>query len=238
MSGKINSGKNQYAEYLNDEFTARGLKVKQDLYAGDLKRFSVDDFKVLGKVLKEKVEAIKAQFGAFFDAKDGYSLGLQQAITDSLDELTFVDDNFFEDKTDITRVLLQTYGTEIARKRFDDHFWIKTMAERINGDTENDVLIVTDARFPNEIEDIQAYINGWRVVPIRINRDIPRDAIQQEHPSEVALDDYCCFEYIIDNNGTLEDLKESSVRVTEDILNGDDLKNANMWDGMSNPFDT
>jgi len=221
VSGKINSGKNQFATFLENDFTKKGLKVKQDLYAGDLKNFSCQDFKVLGDVLRHKVDAIKATIGVYFSSKYGLPVEIQKNIEELLDEFTFTKDNFYEDKTDITRVLLQSYGTDIARKRFDDHFWIKTMANRIN-DTKNiDVIIVTDVRFPNELEDISSYTKGWRIVPIRIEREIPRNQIMNEHVSETALDDYKFWEYIVDNNGTLEDLGDSSVAIIEDLLISD-----------------
>ncbi len=221
LSGKINCGKNQLAEYLKTDFESKGLKVKQDLYAGDLKDYSVEDFKTLGSVLRSSVDKIKANIGVYFDLTDKVALDAQQSIFDSLEALTFKDFNFYEDKTDITRTLLQLYGTEIARKRFDTNFWLKKLADKINNDNENDVIIITDARFPNEIEDIQDYVNDWRFVPIRIEREIPRNALINEHSSEKALDDYKFWEYIVDNNGTLENLKESSSRAVDEILISD-----------------
>lgn len=219
LSGKINCGKNQYAKFLQEEFENKGLKVKQDLYAGDLKRFSSEDFEKLGHVLFNKVQEIKASFQMFSDIKYGIPPSVFDNVNNLLDGLTFKEENFWEDKTDITRVLLQLYGTEIARKRFDDDFWIKSLANRINGDNENDVIIITDARFPNELETIRDHVNdGWRVIPIRIEREIERDALHAEHSSETALDDYKWWEWIVDNNSTLEDLKLSSKVVTEDIL--------------------
>jgi hypothetical protein len=95
------------------------------------------------------------------------------------------------------------------------------MAERINNDKKTDVIIVTDVRFPNELEDIHDYTHGWRIVPIRIEREIPRNAIMNEHVSETALDDYKFWEYIVDNNGTLEDLRQSSVVMIENMLISD-----------------
>jgi hypothetical protein len=221
LSGKINSGKNQFATFLEEEFTKKGLKVKQDLYAADLKNYSYEDFKVLGEVLKNKVEAIKATIGVYFSSKYGLPLEIQSAVENMLNEFTYTKDNFYENKTDITRVLLQTYGTDIARKRFDDHFWIKKMAERVNGDRNTDVIIVTDVRFPNELEDIHDYVKGWRIIPIRIERDIPRQEIMNEHISETALDDYNFWEYIVDNNGTLEEFKESSIALINNMLISD-----------------
>ena len=222
LSGKINSGKNQYAMYLKDVFEENGLNVKQDLYASDLKHYSVEDFKILGNVLQAQVDKISATIGSYFNLTDNVSLDAQQAILDSLNELTFKDYNFYEDKTLITRTLLQLYGTDIARKRFDDQFWIKKMAERINNDTESDIIIITDVRFPNEIEDIYDYVNDCRIVPIRINRELNRTHVINEHPSETALDDYQFWEYIVDNNSTLDELKLSSKYVANDILLPDD----------------
>jgi len=218
LSGKINSGKNQYAEYLKEAFEAKGLNVKQDLYAKDLKDFSVTDFKTLGMALQSQVDTIKANIGVYFDLSDRVSIDAQQSILDSLTELTFKDYNFYEDKTLITRTLLQLYGTDIARKRFDDQFWIKKLAERINNDTESDVIIITDVRFQNELEDIHDFVDDCRIVPIRIERDLNRNTFTNEHPSETALDDYGFWEFIVDNNATLKDLKDSSIVVSEDIL--------------------
>lgn len=217
LSGKINCGKNQYAKFLQEEFEKHGLKVKQDLYAGDLKQFASEDFTTLGHTLFNKVQEIKASFQMFTDIRYGIPPAVFDNVNTLLDGLTFTEENFWEDKTDITRVLLQLYGTEIARKRFDDQFWIKSLAKRVNED-ENDVIIITDARFPNELEDIRDYVNNRRVIPIRIEREIDRNQLHGEHSSEKALDDYQWWEWIVDNNGTLEDLKASSEVVVEDIL--------------------
>jgi len=218
LSGKINSGKNQYAGYLKESFEEKGLVVKQDLYAGDLKRYSAEDFKLLGEILEHQINNIKATIGMYFDLTDKVSIDAQQSILDSLTELTFKEYNFYEDKTLITRTLLQIYGTNIARQRFDDQFWIKKLAERINNDNKSDVIIITDARFPNEIEDIHEFVDDCRIVPIRIERVLDRNDIINEHPSEIALDDYKFWEYIIDNNSSLEDFKSSSIYVSNDIL--------------------
>lgn len=218
LSGKINSGKNQYAKFLKYEFENRGLTVREDLYAKDLKDFCSEDFILLNSVLEQKVEEIKSNIGVYFNLYNKVSLDVQNMILNSLDNLTFNKNNFYEDKTDITRTLLQIYGTDIARKRFDDNFWIKKLAERINNDKTSDVIIITDVRFPNEINDLYEYIPNWRIVPILIERRLNRNEIINEHMSETALDDFKFWEYIVDNNSTLEDLKLSSQYVSIDIL--------------------
>jgi len=218
LSGKMRSGKNQYAEFLETEFINKGLSVSHDYYAKDLKDYSVQDFKILGDVLTQKVEALRAEIGMFFDMHNKGAINVQESIQKKLDELLFKPTNFYEDKTDITRALLQIYGTDIARKRFDDEFWVKRMAERINNDNKSDVIIVTDVRFPNELEGIHNYIKTRRIIPIRIERNIDRHNIAKEHESEIALDDYKFFEYVVDNNGTLENLKDSSKTMVDEIV--------------------
>ena len=214
LSGKINSGKNLYAEYLANEFKNKNVSVKQDLYASDLKNYSVNDFKLLGKILDDKVENVKSIIGMYFDPKFGLPMDVKDYIFNELDTFKFHDFNFFEDKTDITRVLLQIYGTDIARKRFDDHFWIKSMAKRIDNDT-SDVIIVTDVRFPNEIDELSQYLKEKHViVPVRIERGNEQQKHIKQHESETALDNYKYWEYIIDNNGTLDDLRKSANAVS------------------------
>ena len=50
LSGKINSGKNQYAEYLIEELENKGARVTQDLFAKDLKQYCSEDFEGLGEI--------------------------------------------------------------------------------------------------------------------------------------------------------------------------------------------
>ena len=219
LSGKLSSGKNQFAKYLEAGFISKGLSVKQDLYAYDLKQYSSEDFKLLGNVLKHKVDQVKASIGYMFNSKNGESIELQNSVFGLLDQFTFTDENFWEDKTDITRVLLQLYGTDIARKRFDDLFWIKKLGNRINDDKHTDVVIITDVRFANEIEDIHEFVKDRRIIPVRINRDMDRNDMIKQHISETALDDYNCFEYIISNDSTLDDLFASAHTLIDDIIN-------------------
>lgn len=95
---------------------------------------------------------------------------------------------------------------------------VKTLCKEILSKKEYDNMfysqqnwIITDVRFPNEVEAIKK--RGGIV--IRINRDQvfmnQKRAIKTkeqgfEHPSETALDDYKDFDVTINNHGTLEDL--------------------------------
>jgi hypothetical protein len=115
------------------------------------------------------------------------------------------------------RELLQKLGTEAMRNGLHPDTWVNAlMSEFIpysaRGSEYEEMAskwIITDTRFPNEAQAIKK--RGG--VVIRINRDMDNGT----HPSETALDDYS-FDYIIDNNGTMENLI-SSVRYVCRVLN-------------------
>ncbi len=90
--------------------------------------------------------------------------------------------------------------------------------------------IITDTRFPNEADAVKSrgginirierddYIfdgDGKRIIPTKeyVNTS------NKQHESETALDNYT-FDYVIDNNGTIEDLiiKVKEILVKENII--------------------
>lgn len=58
-------------------------------------------------------------------------------------------------------------------------------------------LVVTDVRFRNEMDLMEPYIR------VKIKRDLPDD----EHITEVVFDDEE-FDYVIENNGTIEEFRQ------------------------------
>lgn len=217
ISGKINCGKNQFADYLTKELQAKGLKVDHDLFARSLKDGCKEDFRKLTSVLKDIASEIKAKVGVFVDNREiMLNPSVMTNIENSIDKLLIEDKNWYEDKTDITRNILQLYGTEIFRKRVDEEWWVKQLRNRAIK-SESDAIIVTDARFPNEIIGISDdnFNVHYETLAIRIERNINTQEQIAAHDSETALDNWNEWNYVVENNGTLENLKASAAVISQ-----------------------
>lgn len=215
VSGRMRTGKNQFAEYLQDVFKKRGLTVSTDLFAKTLKDWCKEDFKDLTIVLENLAEELKESVNRYTDLKQiMINPNPIHHIEKIIDKLKINDLNWYEDKTPITRSILQLYGTNIFRKRVDDNWWVKQMKKRILS-TNSDVIIITDTRFPNEITEI--IDNSYETITIRIERNINTKEHMNLHASETSLDDWKEWNYIVQNNGTLEDLRLSAINIANDL---------------------
>lgn len=113
------------------------------------------------------------------------------------------------------RLLLQLIGTDLFRNQLHPNTWVNaSFANYLNN-----AWIFTDVRFPNELEAIKKR-NG---ITIRINRGLVERTgkmIQEpEHISETALDN-AKFDYVIENDGTIEELIEQvkKILIKEEII--------------------
>lgn len=108
------------------------------------------------------------------------------------------------------REVMQYVGTDIFRKMKPD-VWTSAIIRKINQENPS-IALITDCRFPNEVECIQEN-NG---VVIRLSRNV----YDSDHISETILDkqsyDWKKFDYVIDNESI--DIYEQSMQV-EKILN-------------------
>lgn len=216
VSGHMRTGKNQFAEYLQDIFEEKGLTVSTDLFAKTLKDCCKEDFKSLSVVLDNLAEELKEIVNRYTDLKQ---LMINphpiQNIEKVIDKLKIKDHNWYEDKTDITRIILQIYGTEIFRKRVDDNWWVHQMKKRVLS-SSSDVIIITDTRFPNEITEM--FDDNYETITVRIERNINTKKYMASHASETSLDNWKEWNYIVENNGTLRDLMSSAKTVVKDLF--------------------
>ena len=129
------------------------------------------------------------------------------------------------------RLLLQQLGTDCGRDIIHPDIWVNALFSRYNtkgfnytgaigkeiqGNWEYPNWIITDMRFPNEMQAVKD--RGG--ITIRVSRTgIHTPKIEDLHPSETALDNYE-FDYHIDNSGTIEDLIEKvrKILINEKII--------------------
>lgn len=104
------------------------------------------------------------------------------------------------------RRLLQRLGTEAGRDLLGENIWINvTLAKR-----NSNKAVVTDLRFLNEA----LAIRGLDGKLIRVSR--PGVLAVNNHYSETALDDFE-FDHLIENDGSLEDLKKKVDRFANEV---------------------
>jgi hypothetical protein len=110
---------------------------------------------------------------------------------------TFGPDSF---KKYSVRDFLQYLGTECVRDLLGKDIWVNALLKDYNASKHN--WIITDCRFPNELEGIQDK-GGYTLKVIRKGINAVN-----AHPSEIALDNYDYgFDGYIDNFGDMEDLR-------------------------------
>jgi hypothetical protein len=127
------------------------------------------------------------------------------------------------------RLVLQKWGTEVARKSWHDDTWIASLENKLTR-SHNDIVI-TDVRFPNEIAAIKRaggvvirVVRGpepeWYDLAIETNSGTFNHMVQaypEVHPSEwawIGTD----FDAVIDNNATgLDPLFAQVKRLVQDL---------------------
>lgn len=198
LASKARHGKNTFATYLIEAFEKEHNKV-----------FIEGAF----------AESLKSMCKDYFDLSEEQLWGDEKEMPDQRypKSVQSTDDSSILYWT--PREIMQSMGSFF---RFIDHdFWIKVLDKKIN--VLNDVnVIITDVRYSNECEYIKE--NG---VLIKIVRDGAAEIHGMDHESETSLDskpsDY--FDIVINNSGSLEDLRIAAFNTARIILELIKLKN-------------
>lgn len=202
VSGFIGSGKDTVSEYLQSKY-----QFKQVSFAGSLK------------------DAISAIFGWDREMLEGRTAESRQWRE--------TPDSWWSQRlgTKITpRWVLQFWGTEVCRQGFHDDIWIASLEHKLLKKSDN--VVISDARFPNELATVRK-VGGKSIRVVRGNNpDWYGTAIQanqgdkqaqdllnkQIHSSEWAWIGYD-FDHIIDNNQDLNSLyNQVDQLITNQIL--------------------
>lgn len=113
------------------------------------------------------------------------------------------------------RELLQNIGIDLIKNKINNKLLINRVIEDIEVYSYfYDVIIITDARLIDEVEDIK---NKYNVITIRINSSIDNNLsdIEKNHITEINLDNYK-FDYVIENNYDSK-LEEKVKKIMEEI---------------------
>lgn len=193
FSGKIKSGKDTAATYLVDLF-----------YNNNINSYTIS----FGDALKEYVAALYNLDIKLLYSQEGKNTIIPGYIKYKLQS----GDNFnFEIIPDNkSKLLANTYQVTIRDaliyhgnklRKVNPDIWINYVKNRINFSnlTEDAVIIIPDIRYKNEAK----FVKDNNGILIRLNRDA---SPKINNPSEKELDHYKHFDYIIDNNYTLDDL--------------------------------
>lgn len=111
------------------------------------------------------------------------------------------------------REILQKLGTECLRKGYADDVWVRAMERFIQNGREGfafSSVVISDVRFRNEADAI-IKMGGevWRID----RTGAGATGGIAGHVSEHDLDGWTGFATVIDNNGTLDDLRAKVVRI-------------------------
>ena len=136
-------------------------------------------------------------------------------------------DIFWTRKTGIDnftpRLALQLVGTDVLRDHFHNDIWINSLEYRLRKISDSDTVVVTDARFTNELDIIKhlcgtiiwvqrGELPAWYETAVEANegnvvsKRIMTTRYRDVHQSEWNWAGYP-VDHIIRNTGTLEDLK-------------------------------
>jgi hypothetical protein len=123
------------------------------------------------------------------------------------------------------RWVLQYWGTEVCRKSFHDDIWIASLENKIRN--SKDSVVISDCRFPNEIQSIKnaggtivwvrrGELPDWYDMAVAANQghnwavqDLKMRKIHASETAWVGTE----FDHCIDNNGTIDELYRQTASI-------------------------
>jgi len=180
LNGRLRSGKDTTFHLINEMYGDE-FKIQQVSFAAKLKDSAAASIGVTRAVLEELKNDEDLYFILYRRKK------LQ---TSNVQEDRAVRFN--------VREYLQWYGTEGHREIFGDDFWVD-QALPLDKDYSDGLYVVTDMRFPNEVQRVKD-LNG---LCVKVERESA--TAHGEHASEQNLDHM--IDYVLDNTGSLDDLR-------------------------------
>lgn len=194
ISGKARSGKDQFAEYLQEIFDKRHHRYFAKMaFADELKMMCLAAFGLEHDQLWGDRKEEMTAFGKNESGNYGVSSNPSDYWT--------------------PREIMQAIGS--FYRSIDYDFWVKQVDKSIKKMPHRSDFLITDVRHINECEYIKQ--NG---VLVRVTRPSADRIHGMEHESETALDDreQGYFDVEIANEGTLDDLYLAADNAADAIL--------------------
>ena len=192
LSGKKNSGKDTVAELVKKHALTTGHEWEIKRFADPLK----DMVCLLLGCTREQLEDREYKEALLGEPWDYW---FEQDVG------PFGKSTFYGSLT--PREIMQKMGTEVGRS-IHENAWVNALFNIY----EDQWWIIPDTRFPNEAQAIK---NRGRKL-IRVNRVIT-SIVEDIHPSETSLDKYTDWDFVIDNNGTREELEEKVIEICKQL---------------------
>lgn len=125
--------------------------------------------------------------------------------------------NYDKEKDEKPRELLQTLGYDILqlklkKKDFLLDYLITTIEVL---DNYYDVGLITDGRLVHEIEVLKEKYPNIKTILLTNKKDNKLTNKEKNHQTEIDLDDYKDFDYIVENKD-MENLKLEALKIVED----------------------
>lgn len=194
ISGKKQSGKNTVSDMIADILDKkRDIEIEEGSFAEILKEFLA---KIIGmdSSMFEDEQFKKKSLGEEFDIVDKSGID-SKALYSNVSP----------------RFLMEYVGTELIRKQWNKNIWAygllnkyKEIRRKYNFDNKQLVFVVSDLRFRNELEIFKK--EERNLFTIRVVRD--EVAQDSKSESEIDLDNYKDWDYVIHNNGTEINLRK------------------------------
>lgn len=225
VSGKATSGKDTFSTFLRDRYLNDNKRCDIIHFADQVKVDCIKDFSPITKYLNNYADYLTASIENIFNIKDLYKNPSNEILINNIisdiKKIKIDKPNFYSDKTVLSRLMMTVYGTDIVRTKAGDNYWVDIVKKKIE-DYDGDCLIISDCRYLNEIDPFISN-EDIKYIRVRIDKKVNIDPLTSNHSSETDLDNYECWDYEIDNNGTIDNLRDSSIAVYENVNTKDDL---------------
>lgn len=171
------------------------------------------------KAEQGKDEVAKAIFdsrGGQFDIRlYSFAKALRAEVAGREEELCRIHGIKYEPENK-NRALLQWWGTDY-RRASDQDYWVKKLADEIFVDNPQ-IAIITDCRFPNELDYVEKTMKGVSVKVTRLGHHSERT--HPKHLSEMALDKHEFMAEIIVPTGQLSTLHATGIALFDALVMG------------------